>query len=192
MTAQDAKANRNCSWSDRSLSPTRTKHGFSRAFPRAKYVYRDFAPTLADCPDAEGHRRHRKSRGLRALIESVYGDDADTRIPEALQGSFFDAEGRAGAERGAATNNVLDLARGYVRDGGVWDSDVRTPTPARRRPTRHPAPRACPRWPHRASRARRRARGAMESLAAQRSECRLAAGLEAKQCRRSTPRPHGR
>ena len=66
--------------------------------------------------------------GLRALIESVYGDDAEAPLPDALQGRFFDAEGRAGAERGAATTNVLNLAKGYVRDGGTWDSDVRTPT----------------------------------------------------------------
>ena len=45
-----------------------------------------------------------------------------------MQGSFFDAEGRAGAERGVATTNVLNLTKGYVRDGGAWDSDVRTPT----------------------------------------------------------------
>ena len=65
---------------------------------------------------------------MRALIESVYGDDAEAPLPDALQGRFFDAEGRAGAERGAATTNVLNLAKGYVRDGGAWDSDVRTPT----------------------------------------------------------------
>ena len=101
---------------------------FSRAFPRAKYVYRDFARLWLTARTLKDTGVIESPAGLRALIESVYGDDADTRIPEALQGSFFDAEGRAGAERGAATNNVLDLARGYVRDGGVWDSDVRTPT----------------------------------------------------------------
>ena len=43
-------------------------------------------------------------------------------------GSFFDAEGRAGAERGVANTNVLELGKGFVRSGGAWDSDVRTPT----------------------------------------------------------------
>ena len=101
---------------------------FSRAFPRAAYVYKDHArlwltaKALADAGSIES------PGGLRALIEAVYGDDAELAVPEALQGSFFDAEGRAGAERGVANTNVLDLTKGYVRDGGAWDSDVRTPT----------------------------------------------------------------
>ena len=101
---------------------------FSRAFPRAAYVYKDHArlwltaKALADAGSIES------PGGLRALIEAVYGDDAELAVPEALQGSFFDAEGRAGAERGVANTNVLDLAKGYVWDGGAWDSDVRTPT----------------------------------------------------------------
>ena len=66
--------------------------------------------------------------GLRALIESVYGEDADAQLPDALQGSFFDTLGRAGAEQGIATTNLLNFSKGYVRDGGAWDSDVRTPT----------------------------------------------------------------
>ena len=101
---------------------------FSGAFPRAAYVYKDHArlwltaKALADAGSIES------PGGLRAFIEAVYGDDAELAVPEALQGSFFDAEGRAGAERGVANTNVLDLTKGYVRDGGAWDSDVRTPT----------------------------------------------------------------
>jgi CRISPR-associated endonuclease/helicase Cas3 len=101
---------------------------FSRAFPRAAHVYRDHArlwltaKVLADTGCIES------PDGSRALVEAVYGDDVEAGVPESLQSSFFDAEGRAGAERGVATTNVLDLAKGYVRDGGAWDSDVCTPT----------------------------------------------------------------
>ena len=49
--------------------------------------------------------------------------DAEQRLPKALRGNFFDAEGRAEAEQGVATMNLLDISKGYVRDGGVWDSD---------------------------------------------------------------------
>ena len=38
------------------------------------------------------------------------------------------AEDRAGVERGVANTNTLKLTRGFVRDGGAWDCDVRTPT----------------------------------------------------------------
>ena len=49
-------------------------------------------------------------------------------MPEALKPFAWDAEGRAGAERGVANTNVLDVDAGYLRDGGAWDADVRTPT----------------------------------------------------------------
>ena len=101
---------------------------FSQAFPHAAYVYQDHARlwlTAKVLVDAGGIE---SPNGLRALIEAVYGDDVEAKVPNALLGQFFDAEGRAGAERGVANSNVLDLAKGYVRDGGAWDSDVRTPT----------------------------------------------------------------
>ena len=101
---------------------------FSRAFPRAKYVYRNHALLWLSARVLEESKKIESPAGLRTLIESVYGDDADARVPTALQGVFFDAVGRAGADRGSATMNLLNLHQGYLRDGGAWDSDVRTPT----------------------------------------------------------------
>ena len=101
---------------------------FRDAFPRAAYVYRDHARLWLTARVLEDAGVIESPEGLRALIEAVYGDDAEERLPDALKDSFFDAEGRAGAERGVATTNVLDLAKGYVWDGGAWDSDTRTPT----------------------------------------------------------------
>ncbi len=101
---------------------------FSRAFPRAQYVYRDHARLWRTARTLEEAGIIESPGGMRALIEAVCGEDADQGLPDELQASFFDAEGRAGAERGVATTNVLDLGKGYVRDGGAWDSDVRTPT----------------------------------------------------------------
>ncbi len=101
---------------------------FGRAFPRAQYVYRDYARLWLTARTLEEACIIESPGGMRTLIEAVYGEDADQCLPGELQGSFFDAEGRAGAERGVATTNVLDLGKGYVRDGGAWDRDVRTPT----------------------------------------------------------------
>ena len=101
---------------------------FGRAFPRAKYVYPDHARLWLTARRLQDAGAIESPGGLRSLVESVYGDDVVDAIPEGLVGTLFDAEGRAGAERGAANFNVLDFTKGYVRDAGPWDSDVRTPT----------------------------------------------------------------
>ena len=101
---------------------------FGQAFPRAQYVYRDHARLWLTARTLEDSGKIVSPARLRTLIESVYGDEADARMPSGLQGIFFDAEGKAGAERGVATTNTLNLAQGYVWDGGAWDLDVRTPT----------------------------------------------------------------
>ena len=104
------------------------KEWFSRAFPRAAYVYRDHARLWLSARVLEDARAISSPGGLRTLVESVYGEDAEARVPAGLQGSLVAAIGKAGAERSLATGNVLDFAMGYVRDGGAWESDVRTPT----------------------------------------------------------------
>ena len=101
---------------------------FKTAFPRASYVYRDHARLWLTAKLLEEKGVIESPEGLRPLIEGVYGDAAEERIPNDLMACLFVAVGRAGAERGVATTNVLAFARGYVRDGGAWDSDVRTPT----------------------------------------------------------------
>ena len=101
---------------------------FANAFPRAAHVYRDHARLWLTARALENAEAIESPGGLRALVEAVYGDDSEACVPEGLKSRFFDAEGRAGAERGIATTNVLKLSTGYVRDGGAWDRDVRTPT----------------------------------------------------------------
>ncbi len=59
----------------------------------------------------------RSPDGLRSLIETVYKDDAEVCVPKDLIGSYFDAEGRAGAERGVATTNVNGGAKRDHRGG---------------------------------------------------------------------------
>ena len=85
---------------------------FSRAFPRAAYVYKDHARLWLTAKALSDAGSIESPDGLRALIEKVYGDGVETGVPEALRGHFFDAEGRAGAEKGVANTNVLDLDQG--------------------------------------------------------------------------------
>ena len=101
---------------------------FGRDFPRAQYVYPDHARLWLTARTLEAAGAVESPGKLRSLVEAVYGDDIDGAIPGVLLGSLFDAEGKAGAERGVATTNLLQLAKGFMRDGGMWDSDIRTPT----------------------------------------------------------------
>ena len=101
---------------------------FSGFFPRAAYVYKDHARLWLTARTLEEVGCIESPGDLRRLIESVYGEDADTRLPEALKCLWWEAEGNAGAERSVATGNLLDLTKGYVRDGGAWDNDLITPT----------------------------------------------------------------
>ena len=101
---------------------------FSRAFPRAAYVYRDHARLWLTARALENAGAIESPDGLRALVEAVYGDGVEDCVPEGLQGIYFEAEGRAKAERSVAGLNVLSLGQGYVRDAGAWDDDARTPT----------------------------------------------------------------
>ena len=101
---------------------------FSRSFPRAAYVYKDHARLWLTARTLQDAGAIESPGGLRTLVESVYGEAIEERIPVALLDSLFAAEGRAGADRGAATTNLLSPGKGYVRDAGAWDSDARTPT----------------------------------------------------------------
>ena len=101
---------------------------FEAAFPRAAYVYRDHARLWLTARVLEERGRIDSPDDLRPLIESVYGEEAEARVPDGLQECLLTAEGRAGADRSVANTGVLRFRKGYVRDGGAWDNDVRTPT----------------------------------------------------------------
>ena len=101
---------------------------FSRAFPRAAYVYQDHAKLWLTARTLEQAGAIDSPGELRSLIEAVYGEDAEERVPEELLGNFLEAQGRAGAERGMANLNSLKLSKGYTRQSGAWDQDLRTPT----------------------------------------------------------------
>lgn len=64
--------------------------------------------------------------GLRALIEAVYGEAAES-LPEPLRAAEEQAIGKAAAAGTLALHNLVDLAAGY-RAGGRGASDVSYPT----------------------------------------------------------------
>ncbi|WP_157203909.1 CRISPR-associated helicase Cas3' [Methylomonas methanica] len=64
----------------------------------------------------------------RELIEGVYSEEAQARIPLALQEASFDAEGKTMVKRSMADLNGLKLDKGYTRKSGDWDEETRIPT----------------------------------------------------------------
>ncbi|TCV88374.1 MULTISPECIES: CRISPR-associated helicase Cas3' [Methylomonas] len=65
----------------------------------------------------------------RELIEGVYADEAQARIPLALQEASFDAEGKAMVQRSMADLNVLKLEKGYTwKSSDNWDEETKIPT----------------------------------------------------------------
>ncbi|MCZ0942328.1 MAG: CRISPR-associated helicase Cas3' [Gammaproteobacteria bacterium] len=101
---------------------------FADFFPGAAYVYRDHARLWLTARTLEQAGQIESPGELRRLMDSVYGEEADTELPEALQGAYWETEGRTGAERGVAITNLLNFTTGYLWDGGAWDKDSRTPS----------------------------------------------------------------
>lgn len=64
--------------------------------------------------------------GLRGLIESVHGPDAEP-VPKPLEEAEIEAEGRGLGARTQAVHNIVDLAAGY-RMAGRGDDDASYPT----------------------------------------------------------------
>ncbi len=65
--------------------------------------------------------------GVRALVEAVYGADAE-EAPPGLSRVELRFEGKGEAARGLARANLLEWAKGYGTGSGTWDSDVVMPT----------------------------------------------------------------
>ena len=101
---------------------------YKRAFPRAALVYPNHARLWLTAQILLSEGAIRSPHGLRKLVEAVYGEELDERVPDSLVPHLWDSEGRTGAERAVATINVLVCSGGYERDGGAWDRDYRTPT----------------------------------------------------------------
>ncbi len=101
---------------------------FKRFLPRAAYVYGDHARLWLTVRMLERTGAIQSPHGLRALIEAVYGPEAEDSVPHGLFDSLLAFEGRKAAARSMGHLNTLRVSSGYMRDAGAWDSDLRMPT----------------------------------------------------------------
>ena len=101
---------------------------FEALLPRAAYIYPDHARLWLTVRALEQTESITSPDGLRALIEAVYGPDAEDSVPCRLFDKLLMFEGRESAARSMGHLNSLRVSSGYMRDSGAWDSDMRTPT----------------------------------------------------------------
>jgi len=105
-------------------------HWLRDALPGTAAVYREMDGQLW-----LGLRLLREAGGFRMpedarhLIESVYGEDALTEIPDALQASALAEEGERMAQHSQAELNLLNIESGYQREeSNIWWDEAVTPT----------------------------------------------------------------
>jgi len=100
------------------ISPDR--EWYARSFPGARYVYPDTARLWLTAEILSSKGVIEFPQDLRSLIEYVFDEDADTRLPESLKEVFFKCEGdsRGGASMGKL--NGLTLKSGYDIEAGAW------------------------------------------------------------------------
>lgn len=100
---------------------------YAKPFPNAQYVYPDAGQlwrTMKVLTDKGGLPLSTGSP--RDLIELVFRDDAMAH-PPALDVASAKADAERQSKRAVAHLNVLKV-RDFSRQGGAWDSEVRTPT----------------------------------------------------------------
>lgn len=103
-----------------------TADWLSSRLPGAERVYRDPALLWRSARELFAAGAIETPRGMRALIEPVYAEDAAT--PPGLRGKSDRAAGKDAAAAGLGTFNLLKPGDGYCRGHDGWEDDVRTPT----------------------------------------------------------------
>jgi len=106
-----------------------------RPLPGTAAVYRDPALLWRSAREVFARGALTTPQDMRPLIEATFDRTADGAVPPTLAPASDRAEGKEMAEVGIASQNVLDVWKGYNRDAGLWESETRTPTRLEDRPT---------------------------------------------------------
>lgn len=98
-------------------------------FPRAAYVYPHVGTLWRTARVLSKKGRIRVPEEARALVEGVYGKNAE-HIPKPLQEASKEVKEERKKDRSIATGNILRFDRGYgtSADQGRWTSEDRAPT----------------------------------------------------------------
>ena len=108
---------------------------YTRLLPKAARVYPDHGKLWLTAEWLKEHAGFALPENARDMLETVYGEAALDRLPDAIKKAALDADGSCRADRGVARTNVLTFGVGYDPSDLTWRDDVETPTRLRDDPT---------------------------------------------------------
>lgn len=101
------------------------KDWIRRFLPGTAAVYRNHGQLWLSLNVLEERGEIRMPEEARHLIETVYGPEADTQIPEALADSFFEQEGERQSQVTMGHFNRLNLDKGYTTaSANGWQEEI--------------------------------------------------------------------
>ncbi|MBI3617664.1 MAG: CRISPR-associated helicase Cas3' [Candidatus Omnitrophica bacterium] len=101
---------------------------YSALFPRAAKVYEHHGRLWLTAKWLTERKAFRMPDDARTMIEYVYGDESQAKIPDALQLQENRAGGNDRAQAGVAQYNGLKVRNGYMADMLSWPDDENAPT----------------------------------------------------------------
>lgn len=98
-------------------------------FKKAKKVYANHGQLWLTARQLKLKGKFHMPDDARTLIEGVYSDEAESRIPSSLLDSVYESIGTASAESSLARLNALDIQLGYADEStNRWWDEANTPT----------------------------------------------------------------
>jgi CRISPR-associated endonuclease/helicase Cas3 len=105
-----------------------TAEWYSALFPKGAYVYPHHGQLWLTARLLADRKKITMPDDARLLIEGVFGEDAQGKIPESLMQAELQSDGTDMGGRAQANLNELKLDEGYRSTPMQWMDDARTPT----------------------------------------------------------------
>ena len=99
------------------------RNWYSRMFRGAGLVYPDHHRLWLTARELASRGEISLPHDCRPLLEGVYGEGAERRVPHGLSPAATETSGREAAERSYARANTISLESGYEDELGGWSDD---------------------------------------------------------------------
>jgi CRISPR-associated endonuclease/helicase Cas3 len=110
------------------LMDSLTAEWYSTAFPKGAYVYPHHGQLWHTARILTDRKKITMPDDARLLIEGVFGDGVQGKIPDTLARAELQSDGKDMGHRAQANLNELKLDEGYRSTPAQWMDDARTPT----------------------------------------------------------------